>query len=89
MGTRGGGTPPSSTGSPAPTLYTPLLVILFLCTLKCTYRNSYVYCADPWSVDPTEFWWFIAKAQIKCIVAVDTEVSRYNSTSNMVLGKFI
>ena len=48
-----------------------------------------MYCADPWSVDPTEFWWFIAKAQIKCIVAVDTEVSRYNSTSNMVLGKFI
>ena len=40
MGTRGGGTPPSSTGSPAPTLYTPLLVILFLCTLKCTFQEQ-------------------------------------------------
>ena len=45
------------------------------------FRNSYVYCADPWTVEPTEFWWFLAKSQIQCIIAVDTEVATIISTN--------
>ena len=34
----------------------------------------YLYMAEPWQVDPVEFWWLVHKSEVKVVVAVDAEM---------------